>query len=115
MCTYPALVVAFKPCFVNVPPPGIPRTGKIEELDMIELQVADCRCKTFLNPRMDSTSGEWISERHIIPCRLPSCAIQAFKQLQKEQIAYAERVERLEALIEQVTTDPVLVRRATMH
>jgi hypothetical protein len=80
---------------------------------MIELQVADCRCKSFLNPRQDPTTGEWISERHIIPCRLPSCAVQAFKHLQKEQIAYAERVERLEALIEQITADPVLVRRST--
>ncbi|CAE6490634.1 unnamed protein product [Rhizoctonia solani] len=102
-----------KPSFIEAPPPGQAREGTIEDVSMIELVVADCRCKTYLNPRRNPLSGELVSQTHQVPCRLPSCAVQAFKHLQKEQIAYAERVDRLEALLERMTSDPVLMRRST--
>ncbi|CAE7125787.1 unnamed protein product [Rhizoctonia solani] len=105
-----------KPCFVDAPPPGQTRKGTVEDVTMIELVVADCQCKTYLNPRPSPTSGELVvSQTHQVPCRLPSCAVQAFKHLQKEQIAYAERVDRLEALLEKMTSDPVLMRRSTSY
>ncbi|KAG8715446.1 hypothetical protein FRC11_004106 [Ceratobasidium sp. 423] len=102
-----------KPCFIEAPPPGQAREGTIDDVGMIELVVADCQCKTYLNPRRNPLSGELVSQTHQVPCRLPSCAVQAFKHLQKEQIAYAERVDRLEALLGRMTSDPVLMRRST--
>ncbi|CAE6349305.1 unnamed protein product [Rhizoctonia solani] len=104
-----------KPCFVDAPPPGQTRKGRVEDVTMIELVVADCQCKTYLNPRPNPVSGEFVSQTHQVPCRLPSCAVQAFKHLQKEQIIYAERVDRLEALLEKMTSDPVLMRRSTSY
>ncbi|CAE6432475.1 unnamed protein product [Rhizoctonia solani] len=104
-----------KPCFIEAPPPGQAREGTVNDITMIELVVADCQCKTYLNPRRNPLSGELVSQTHQVPCRLPSCAVQAFKHLQKEQIVYAERVDRLEALLEKMTGDPVLMRRSTTY
>ncbi|CAE6393453.1 unnamed protein product [Rhizoctonia solani] len=102
-----------KPCFIDSPPPGQTRKGTVDDVTMIELVVADCQCKTYLNPRTNPLSGELVSQAHQVPCRLPSCAVQAFKHLQKEQIVYAERVDRLEALLEKMTSDPILMRRTS--
>ncbi|CEL57957.1 hypothetical protein RSOLAG1IB_02702 [Rhizoctonia solani AG-1 IB] len=102
-----------KPCFIEAPAPRQAREGTINDVTMIELVVADCQCKTYLNPHRNPHSGEVVYQTHQVPCKLPSCAVQAFKYIQKEQIAYAERVDRLEALLERITSDPILMRRST--
>ncbi|KAF8593196.1 hypothetical protein BDV93DRAFT_588022 [Ceratobasidium sp. AG-I] len=58
----------------------------------IEVPVSDCDCKLVDKYRLESTCK----------CKLPPCAMTAFKELQTQQLAYKSNISALETTIEQM-------------
>ncbi|KAF8594460.1 hypothetical protein BDV93DRAFT_611864 [Ceratobasidium sp. AG-I] len=95
--------VSTKPCFIST---TTPKTHDVLQLNsktgMIELPVDDCTC--------GYATGTWIRGKYAphqgkqCICRLPACAVRAFKNLQIQQIAHANSIAHLESLIPEIQT-----------
>ncbi|KAF8593197.1 hypothetical protein BDV93DRAFT_566806 [Ceratobasidium sp. AG-I] len=88
-----------KPCFIDFPAPSeeVIRSSHLwsyDSRDRIELNVPGCECSIpfFCNP----------SELATCQCKLPPCAVSAFKQLQIQQRTHKNNISALESTIEQI-------------
>ncbi|KAF8599369.1 hypothetical protein BDV93DRAFT_526161 [Ceratobasidium sp. AG-I] len=96
---------SIKPCFIDVATPEThDRSHRKSTTGMIELSGDDCTCR--FEP------GQWWTGRELVygeePCRckLPACAVRAFKGLQTQQVAHTNSIAHLESVITQLQTPP---------
>ncbi|KAF8599382.1 hypothetical protein BDV93DRAFT_609338, partial [Ceratobasidium sp. AG-I] len=94
---------SMKPSFINT---TIPETHHCSRRNpgsyIVELPVNSCTCT--------STSGYLSNGAYhkggTVECKLPACAVRAFKDLQTRQVAHANSIAHLEAVITQLQTPP---------
>ncbi|KAF8599371.1 hypothetical protein BDV93DRAFT_609331 [Ceratobasidium sp. AG-I] len=102
-----AASVSMKPSFINaVTPETHDRCYRNSTTGIIELSVDDCTCKTE-SPRVLPGQPQIIrltEPRHI--CKLPACAVLAFKDLQTQQVAHAHDITQLQTAIAQIRAPP---------
>ncbi|KAF8599378.1 hypothetical protein BDV93DRAFT_609335 [Ceratobasidium sp. AG-I] len=97
---------SMKPCFINTATPETHDDGQ-RTLDtvVIELAVDDCTCQ--FQPRPVWNGCQWVlQKKKQCICKLPACAVRAFKDLQTRQIAHASSIAQLESVVTQLQTPP---------
>lgn len=99
MCLQAA--ASLKPCFVDFPALSVEEirsayVRRYEDRHRIELDVPGCECSLPYKHDPNQTA--------ICQCKLPPCAVSAFKHLQTQQIAHKNSISTLETTIEQIRT-----------
>ncbi|KAF8599375.1 hypothetical protein BDV93DRAFT_526164 [Ceratobasidium sp. AG-I] len=97
---------SMKPCFINTATPETHDDGQ-RTLDtvVIELAVDDCTCE--FQPRPVWSGFKWVQQNKTqCICKLPVCAVRAFKDLQTRQVAHANSITHLESVVTQLQTPP---------
>lgn len=88
----PCQVEMMKPCFIDTSTPGAYSNAQYDnQTQMIELMAPDCECSTIFDWGFASR-----------PCKLPPCAVSAFKHLQNQQLVHTNNIATLETTIDQL-------------
>lgn len=95
-----------QPCFVNTAIPSVHDCWPTNNETLIQLPVADCARKYKSRWTGESISGVPQYEEKAIVCKLPACAVRAFKELQTQQLAHVTSIAQLETAVIQLQTPP---------
>jgi hypothetical protein len=92
-----------KPCFIDAPEPKVGLIDvRLSNAGSFELKIPGCECRVSPGYSYLKTGGSILSEGSYCPCTISPCAVDAFKQLQVQQVTQTGNITKLESAIEEI-------------